>query len=250
MGLHGGRIGRNQHFVGPQLLGCGLLVLVAGDGRNRGAQRPRNLHGHVAQPANAHHGHLLAGAHVEVLHRRVRGHAGAQNRGRRLDIEALRNAQHEGFLHRHVGRIPAEGVEILVGGLHVAVVSGRPAHGAFAVVFLLLLARWAHAARVNHAAHAHHIAHPELGYGAAHLADAADHLVAGHAGINRVVPVIFHLVQVRMAHAAVENIDVHLVGLGGLAFDFHFRQATKNGIRSAVGFGFSYVHERVLEKGG
>src|SRR5207247_2419555 len=72
----------------------------------------------------------------------------------------------------------------------------------------------AHAAGVDHAAHADNVAFFELLYSAAGFCNPANNFVARHAGIHcrqSVLPFIAHLMQVRMADAAVLDIDLHVV---------------------------------------
>ena len=69
------------------------------------------------------------------------------------------------------------------------------------VVLLALAAGTARAAGVQPATHTHHIARFKLGDGAARRHDAADNLVARHAGVDGVVPVVFDLVHIRCSTA-------------------------------------------------
>ena len=91
-------------------------------------------------------------------------------------------------------------------------------------------------AGVDHAADADHVADLEVLDVRANRADPADDLVARHHRVDAAAPFVAGLVQVGMAHAAVEDVDHHVVrariaalermrcqrgggGLGGVALD-------------------------------
>src|SRR4051812_48712819 len=84
---------------------------------------------------------------------------------------------------------------------------------AFAALVALL-------AGVDHAAHGHGIADLVAFYRAAPLGDATDNFVAWHDWEGAEAPVIPCLVQVGMAHAAVENFHRDIVRAQGAAFKF------------------------------
>jgi hypothetical protein len=79
-----------------------------------------------------------------------------------------------------------------------------------AVLLLALFAVAAHAARVHEAADAREVALLELRHLGAHARDAADDLVAGHHRVDGAAPLVAHLVDVRVADAAVLNLDEHV----------------------------------------
>jgi len=72
-----------------------------------------------------------------------------------------------------------------------------------AVLFVTRLATRTGAARIHHAPHRTQVTRLELGDAGANAGDTADDLMARHAGINRVVPFIASLMQVRVADPAV-----------------------------------------------
>src|SRR5690606_38846540 len=76
-----------------------------------------------------------------------------------------------------------------------------------AVVLQPVLALLAGAAAVDDAAHAHQVARLEAGDLRADLRHPADDLVPGHAGKQGAGPLGAHLVQVRVADAAVGDLD-------------------------------------------
>ena len=59
----------------------------------------------------------------------------------------------------------------------------------------------------------------EAGHRAAHGTDMSDDFVAGHHRENAATPLAAGLVDVRMAHAAVGNLDLHIVRTGCAPFD-------------------------------
>ena len=72
-----------------------------------------------------------------------------------------------------------------------------------AVLFVTRLATGIGAARIHHAPHRTQVAGLELGDVRANAGDTSDDLMARYAGINRVVPFIPGLMQVRVADPAV-----------------------------------------------
>ena len=73
------------------------------------AERVRELHAHVSEPAEADDADLLARARAPVLERRVERDAGAQQRRGRGRIQLRRHAQHEVLVHDDPLRIAAVG---------------------------------------------------------------------------------------------------------------------------------------------
>src|SRR5690606_11574015 len=94
------------------------------------------------------------------------------------------------------------------------------------------------AATVDDAAHAHQVALLEAGDLRADLGHLADDFVPGHAGEQGAGPLGAHLVQVRVADAAVGDSDAHVLRPGGAAGDPDRLQRTVAGV-GAPGF---YVH--------
>lgn len=87
------------------------------------------------------------------------------------------------------------------------------------------------AATVDQAAHAGQVADLELRDGAAHRADATDDLVARHAGVGRHAPVTVREMDVRMADAAVEDVDPHILRLQRTALEGEGRKGLVRGMR-------------------
>ncbi len=65
-------------------------------------------------------------------------------------------------------------------------------------------------ARVDHAADADEVADLDLGHARPDLGHPPDDLVARHARVDRVAPVVLGLVDVRVAHAAPEDVELHV----------------------------------------
>jgi hypothetical protein len=65
-------------------------------------------------------------------------------------------------------------------------------------------------ARIHHAPHRGQVTWFEFGDAIARALNAADNLMARHAGINGVVPFIPDMVQVRVADPAVENFNFNI----------------------------------------
>ncbi len=90
------------------------------------------------------------------------------------------------------------------------------------------LALGAGAVGVDHAADRGEVAGLELGDGGADLGDAADDLVAGNAGIDgghHAAPLVAGLVEIGVADAAEENLDLHVVSRLDRAARSWWRQA-------------------------
>src|SRR5690606_11408952 len=107
-------------------------------------------------------------------------------------------------------------------------------HGV-AVVLQAVAALLALAAAVDDAAHAHQVAGPEAGDPGADLGHPADNLASRHAGEQRAGPFRPHLVQVGVAHAAVGDVDAHVLRAGGTAGDVERHQRLIAGV-GAPGF--------------
>jgi len=76
-------------------------------------------------------------------------------------------------------------------------------------------------AAIDDTAHADQIARLEARDVRAHRRDAAHDFVARNAGVERAVPLGAHLVQIRVAHAAVGDVDLHVVRARRAPGDLH-----------------------------
>lgn len=216
----GGLVGLGERIVRAVRFRVLQLVGVGGQDRDRAAHGLRQLHGHMAQPAEAENGDVVALLHPPVLHRRPSGHTGAEDGGGLLRIQPLGQGQDEILGHDdHVG-IAAEGVVAAINVRavlrlrrrgHRPVVGGQPAVRPLAIVLVALLAGIACAAAVDHAADADHVAFLEPRGGGADGLHPADDLVTRDAGIDGIVPLVLHLVDVGVADPGVEHLDHHLI---------------------------------------
>src|SRR5207237_1444133 len=98
---------------------------------------------------------------------------------------------------------------------HRAVIGGEPAVRPFAIILLAMDAGVALAAAVDHAADADEIADLVARRARPGAAHPADDLVSGHAGVDGVAPFVLHLMDVRMANAAEQDVDLDLAVPGG-----------------------------------
>ena len=94
-------------------------------------------------------------------------------------------------------------------------------------------------ARIDETADADRVAGPEPGDVGAGLGDPADDFVARHHREHRPAPFVAGLVDVRVANAAIEDVDQHLVRAGLAAVDRKRGQGRKRVLR---GVGSGLVH--------
>ena len=167
---------------------------------------------HVAQSAQAHNADLLTGSDFPVAQRRIRGDAGAEQRGGRGRVQLLRDFQHEGLIDDDVLGIStiSHAARVLIG----AVIRER--RDPQAVLFEAAPAILAGAAGIDHAADGGYIALSEFRHALSDLNHAAHDFVAGNYGVDGVAPLIACLMQVGMTDPAVEDIDEYIV-VGGVA---------------------------------
>src|SRR5262249_49869569 len=147
---------------------------------------------------------------IPLAERRVGRDASAQKGCRAGRVEAGGDLQRKAIRDDELGGIAA------VGGcrsVHLGAVVGE---GSPFLTELLEVpvARTAGAAGGDKAPNAHEIAHLELLDALANLLHPADDLVPGHHGERGAAPLVAGLVDVRVAHAAVENVDEHVVWTG------------------------------------
>ena len=190
---------------------------------------------HMAKAAETDDADLLARPHFPVPQRRIGGDAGAQQRRHRLEVEIFRHLRDETLLDHDLFGIAAEGE---VFRFPLATVIG-PREAFFAELFEIGLARRAMAAGIDHAADGGEIAGLEPGHTGADLDHPADDLVAGHHRIERIAPVVAGLMQVGMADAAIENVDLHVVRAGVAALDAEGPERGRGGLR---GESFDFEH--------
>ena len=191
-----------------------LLLQRLGQHGDLGAHGVGDLDGHVAEPAEADDGDLLAGARAPVAQRGVGGDAGAQQRRGDVELDALGDADHEVLGHDDVGGVAALGDgAVAVDGAVGAGVAGE------AVLLLALQAVDALAAGVDHAADADAVADGVLGDFRADLGDDAGDLVAGDQRVLLRAPVAADGVDVGVADAGVLDLDQDVVRANVAALD-------------------------------
>jgi hypothetical protein len=69
-------------------------------------------------------------------------------------------------------------------------------------------------AAVNHAADTREVTYLETGNRSANGAYPTDDLMPRHRGVQSVLPFIARGVQIRVAHPAEEDLDLHIIGTG------------------------------------
>src|SRR5208337_3561268 len=136
--------------------------------------------------------------------------AGAEQRSRGRKIELLGYLQRKCLGDNYALRVTTIGH---AAKLLVFRVVGEGCH-VLAKLLFSRAATGAHSAGIDHAAYRCHIAFLEFLDCAARLYDAANNFVSGHTGIDGghgVDPLVADLVQIRMADAAVENLDLDIL---------------------------------------
>ncbi|GAB7555669.1 hypothetical protein NRB_51900 [Novosphingobium sp. 11B] len=221
------RAGVRSHFLGlaadHRAVGAEVDRVLAlggrrGEGDDFGPHGMRDLDRHMAETADADDADLLARTGVPVTQRRVRGDARAEQRrdGGKL-LRRVADRKDEAFIDDDPARIAAHGVAGRIRRL--AVVGADEA--VLAILFEIVMARTAVAAAVDHAADADGVADLEAADFAAHRADGADDLVTGNAGEKGAAPLAAHGVQVRVAHAAIADVDRDVARARLAPFDGH-----------------------------
>jgi len=140
--------------------------------------------------------------------------------------------QDELVLHHDILRIAAERVARRIIGF--AIIGADEA--ALAILLQPFVAGGAALAAVDHAADADRVADLEGADMIANRGHMADDFVAGNAGIEGAVPFGTDLVQVRMADAAIGDIDCDIMRTDGAAFDVEGFERLVGGV-GAIGFG-------------
>ena len=216
-----------DHLVGAEPPRFLFLARRAGEQGHLGTERPGELQAHVTEAAQADHRHPAAGTDLPVTQWRVGRDPGAQQRRRRLRIEPLGNAQDEPGRDHDALRVAAEGRQAVVA---VAAVVGQGR--VFRTILLEALgAGGAVPAGVDHATDADQFADRETAHRVADAGDPADDLVSRHQRVQAVVPFVARLMKVRVADAAVEDVDHQVVGARRAAFE------AMGGQRGAGGLG-------------
>ncbi len=199
-----------------------------------------------AEAAKADDTDLVALANLEVTKRGIGGDAGAQKRRDGLEIEAFGHVHDETLLDNDLLGIAAEGERavgfwIFVVALAVVIGEGRRF---LAILLEVFLAGRAFAAGVDHAADTGPVADLQLLDMGADFHDLADDLVAGHHRVERVVPVVANLMEIGVADAGVENLDLDIVRAGFAPLEI---ERDKRRLRVVGGIAFDFDHGGILE---
>ena len=194
-----------------------------------------DLDPHVTQSAQTDDADLLTGAGTPVTQGRVGRDAGTEqgsDAGQILLV--MPDAQDKGFLDHDRLRIAAVGV---LAAKERAVVGAREA--VVAILLLAVVTGRAMAATIDQAADTGEIADPELRHLVTDSDDAADDLVTGNRRVEGVLPFVTGRVQVGMAHAAEQDLDLNVFRTGIATFDF-VRCECAALIDCGIGFGFDH----------
>src|SRR5690606_37119492 len=141
-----------------------------------------------------------------VPERRVGGDTGAQERRGGRGIELLADAEHERLVDDDALGVPA----VRYAAAHAVLAVVREGRARQAVLLEARQALAARAAGGDHAADPDEIAGGHLLHRRADGRHAPYDLVPGDARIGRPAPLVARGVDVRMAHAAVEDLDRHV----------------------------------------
>ncbi len=209
-------VARHDHLVGAEIERVLPLAVRGGEGDDVRAHRMGELHAHMAEAADPDDTDLLARAGLPVTQRRPGGDAGAEQRRDRGELFGrMGDAQHELVADDDALGIAAQRM--------AGRIRRRPVIGAGEAVLAKLLqplgAGRTMLAAVDQAADADGVADLEAADRVADRAHRADDLMARHARVERPVPFRANLVQVGMAHAAIGDLDLHIVRTGRAAFD-------------------------------
>jgi hypothetical protein len=238
------RIGRQREVGRAELLRVGGLLLRRAQHRDLGAHRGRELDRHVAEPAEPDDTDPVPGLALPLDQRRVRRDAGAQERCRARGIEVARHLQHELLGDDDLLRVTAVGRRLAI---HLGAVVRRRA-AALAELLVVLAAVRAVAARIDEAADAGEVTDLHLLDVRADVRDPAHDLVARDHREDRLAPLFAGLMDVRMADAAEQNIDLDVVRADRAALDrrrserlFRGRDGIDSGLHAGSLAGYSQL---------
>ena len=226
------RIGGNHHLVRTEALTVRRLAGRRGEEDDVRPESLGKLHPHVAETTQSDDADFLPGTDFPVAHRRIGRDAGAEQRRGGGGIEIGGHPQHEVLRHDDALRITAERrrAEMLVGAAE------SHHHAVVAELFQPRAAVRTRAARVHEATHADGVADLEFRHPAADGRHAAHDFVAGHGRVLGEMPFIPREMQVGVADAAVENLDLHVARERLAALD-HGRAQRGGGAGGGEGFG-------------
>jgi hypothetical protein len=161
----------------------------------------------MTEPAQSYNADLLARADFPVAQRRIGSDAGTEQRRHPGKRQVLGDAQHESFIDHDILRVAAVGDAAVYRVF--AVVGADEAD--FAILLVARPAACAGTAGIDQTADAGKLADVKVLYLVAHRAHAPHDLVAGHAGIDSVFPFVTRGMEIGMADAAKEDVDLDIV---------------------------------------
>uniref|UniRef100_A0A0N4ZIQ7 EAL domain-containing protein n=1 Tax=Parastrongyloides trichosuri TaxID=131310 RepID=A0A0N4ZIQ7_PARTI len=209
--LHGVCVRVDKEVPGAHPLGVGLFAVRGRQHRHLGAQGGGQFDRHMAQAAQADYRHLRARPHAPGLQRGPGGHARAQQRRRRIQRQAVGYVQHEGLVDGDSVRIAALGDRLADAcALRIARAVGL-GHARLAILLQPLAAGRTGPAAVDHAADADAVAFLEARDVRADRRHHPGDLMTRYDGIARPAQIVLHHMQVRVADAAVFDLDRHVV---------------------------------------
>lgn len=94
-------------------------------------------------------------------------------------------------------------------------------------------------ARIHHTAHTGQVASLEVPDFAADLHYPPDNLMPVHDGKSAIAPLVPHLMRVAMAHAAIKNLDLHVLQAGVATFEV---EGPQWGFRIVSGIAVGFQH--------
>jgi len=183
---------RDDDFVSAEAERVGGLAGRGGEEDDVGAERTREFDSHVAEAAESDNADFLAGPDFPVTQRRVGGDAGAEQRCGGGEVHFGGDLQSKGLVDNDALGVAAEGgaAEVLVRS-----VVGKD-RGLLAVLLQAALTTGTDAAGIHKTANGSEVAFLEFLHVAAGFHDATDDFVAGHDGIDGVVPFIASLMKI------------------------------------------------------
>ena len=208
----------NQHLVGAQLPRVLPLLGRGRDHHHMGAHGVGELHPHMAEAPKTDDADLLARPDLPVFEGRVGGDARTQQRRSGGRIEMVGNAQHEALSNRDLVGVSTQR-ELVWRAAHLvfAIVGRRPA--VVAILFQPIVARDAMTAAVHEAADAHEVSDLVFRYANSDSGYPSDDFMSRDEGILRAAPFVARGMNVRMADAAIEDVDDDIFGPGFAPFE-------------------------------
>jgi hypothetical protein len=205
-----GRITRNDDLIGTQSLGVFDFLRGGREDDGMGTESVGEFDAHVAEATKADDADLLPLPDLPMPHGGVGGDPGTEERSGTGEIEIGRHAKHEAFVDDDAVRIAAVGH----GGGAVAVGRVVGERGGRRELFKADLALRTIGIAIDEATDRGDIAGLKGRDRRSDLGHPADDFMAGDAGIDgrdRMLPFVPHLVQIRMADATEENLDLDVV---------------------------------------